>query len=100
MIVAGFRVGFTVVDQVWFSFSLIPCLRLLGCGWVEHNDRFMVVGTSVLGFGTLLGPEKTPLVVFFLAAPGLDRLTHPDVRACVCGWVWWWLLVGWGVVVC
>jgi hypothetical protein len=42
----------------------------------------MVVGTSVSGFGTLLGPEETPLV-FFLAAPGLDRLTHLEARAFV-----------------
>jgi len=66
---------------------------------VEHNDRFMVVGTSVSGFGTLLGPEETPLV-FFLAAPGLDRLTHPGMHACVC-WVGVVVVVvGWGVVVC
>jgi hypothetical protein len=30
--------------------------------------------------------------VFFLAAPGLDRLTPY--------WLGWWWLVGWGVVVC
>jgi hypothetical protein len=65
---------------------------------VEHNDWFMVSGTSVLGFGTLLGPEKTPLV-FFLAAPGLDRLTHPEAHCCV--WVGVVVVVvGWGVVVC
>jgi hypothetical protein len=59
----------------------------------------MVVGTSVSGFGTLLGPEETPLV-FFLAAPGLDRLTHLEARAFV---VWVGVVVvvvGWGVVVC
>ena len=31
--------------------------------------------------GTLLGPEKTPGWVFLgVAAPGLDRLTHPEAR--------------------
>ena len=45
------------------------------------------------GFGTLLGPEKTPGWCFLVAAPGLDRLTHPETReyVSVCGWVWWWL---------
>ena len=71
----------------------MPCG--LGCGWVEHNDRFMVFRGSLgsWGFGTLLGPEETPLV-FFLAAPGLDRLTP-----CCCGGVVV-VVSGWGVVVC
>ena len=72
-----------------------------GCGWVEHNVWFMVFRCAstcggVAGFGTLLGPEETPPVllgVFFLAAPGLDRLT-----LCLSGW--WWLFRCWGVVVC
>ena len=70
----------------------MPCG--LGCGWVEHNDRFMVFRGSLgsWGFGTLLGPEETPLV-FFLAAPGLDRLTP------CCGGVVV-VVSGWGVVVC
>jgi hypothetical protein len=36
----------------------------------------------------------------FLAAPGLGRLTH--LLLVVRDWwvVWWWLWVGWGVVVC
>ena len=40
-------------------------------------------GTS--GFGTLLGPERTPTCwwLFFLA-PGLDRLTDPDAHVCLC----------------
>jgi hypothetical protein len=41
------------------------------------------------GFGTLLGPEKTPavgVVVLGMAAPGLDRLTHRlPCGVCGCG---------------
>jgi hypothetical protein len=48
---------------------------------------------SLGGFGTLLGPEKTPGGCFLVAAPGLDRLTP-----CVVGVVV--VVVGWGVVVC
>jgi hypothetical protein len=66
---------------------------------VEHNAR-----SHRTGFGTLLGPEKTSAgwwLFFLVAAPGLDRLTHPVWAPCgVCGWVWWWLCGGWGVVVC
>jgi hypothetical protein len=37
--------------------------------------------------------------VFFLAAPGLDRLTHPETHGSV--WVGVVVVVvGWGVVVC
>ncbi len=49
---------------------------------------------GLLGFGTLLGPERTPDgplnvggLVFFLAAPGLDRLMHP-VCVLPCCWGW------------
>ena len=49
-------------------------------------------------FGTLLGPEETPGDrLFFLAAPGLDRLTHPDELFRVGVVV---VVSGWGVVVC
>jgi hypothetical protein len=85
---------------LWLSLSLIPhpgdrtgCHGLVrvGCGWVEHET---VGSEGCSWFGTLLGPERTPcwLWVFFLAAPGLDRLT-----LCLSGWWWLW---GWGVVVC
>jgi hypothetical protein len=53
----------------WFSFSLIPCsCRLFGvgvgvAGWnIESGSWFS--GFLVRGFGTLLGPEETPLWVF------------------------------------
>jgi len=78
----------------WFSFSLIPCSRVLGCGWVEHNDRFMVVREPVwfLGFGTLLGPEETPVGVFSGCSwPGPSNALLVGVVVVV---------VGWGVVVC
>lgn len=63
---------------------------LWGCGWVEHNDRLVVFLWlfGVVGFGALLGPERTPRVllgVFFLAAPGLGCLT-------LSLWGWWWLV--------
>jgi hypothetical protein len=66
----------------WFSFHYFHALGCCwGCGWVEHNDRFMIVwGLSGLwGFGTLLGPEETPAVGWslFRLAPGLGCLTHP-----------------------
>ena len=50
---------------------------------MEHKINF-----SDSEFGTLLGPEETPGPpfwwgwVFFLAASGLDRLTHSVVVVC------------------
>jgi len=90
VMVAGLAWLVMVWGLVLLFLDSMPCV--LGCGWVEHNDRFMVSGISVPGFGTLLGPEETPLV-FFLAAPGLDRLTPCCVGVVV-------VVVGWGVVVC
>jgi hypothetical protein len=60
---------------------------------VEHNDRFMVVGNLVfLGFGTLLGPEETPVGVFSGCSwPGPSNALLVGVVVVV---------VGWGVVVC
>ena len=69
------------VQGFWFSFLTMKP-RLGCCGvwrWVEHillvHERY--------GFGTLLGPEGTPLV--FLLAPDPGRLTHP-VGGCGGGW--------------
>ena len=43
-------------------------------------------GFRVAGFGTLLGPEGTPGDrLCFLAAPGLDRLTHLVMGVVVVG---------------
>ena len=58
---------------------------------MEHDT-----GSFVDGFGTLLGPEKTPAVGgVFLVRPflALGRLTHPCVGVVV-------VVGGWGVVVC
>ena len=52
-------------------------------GWNIAIGLWFFCGFRVAGFGTLLGPEGTPGDrLCFLAAPGLDRLTHPY---CGCG---------------
>jgi hypothetical protein len=61
-------------------------------GWNITIDSWLFLGFVLGGFGTLLGPEETPLVVFFLAAPGLDRLTHPGAHVSV--WVGVVVVVG------
>ena len=56
------------------------------CGLDEH------------ALGTLLGPEKTPVWCSLgMAAPGPDRLTHPEESYRVGVVV---VDAGWGVVVC
>ena len=52
-----------------------------GCGWVEH---FCCLSVVVAGFGTLLGPEETPVRCVLGAASGLGRLTHSVVGVVVC----------------
>jgi hypothetical protein len=52
--------------MAWFSFSLIPCL-LFGvgvAGWNITIDSWLFLGFVLGGFGTLLGPEETPVGVF------------------------------------
>lgn len=55
----------------------------------------IMTGSGKLWFGTLLGPEKTPgwFGLFFLAAPGLDRLTPAVVWVVVVCGVGVWLCV-------
>ena len=66
---------------------------------MEHNDRFMVFPGVILGGLAHCWVLRRHRLVFFLAAPGLDRLTHPEARVSV--WVGVVVVVvGWGVVVC
>ena len=53
-------------------------------GWNITIGSWLFLGFVLGGFGTLLGPEETPFVVFRLAAPGLDRLTHSEMHAVAC----------------
>ena len=82
----------------WFSFHDIHCLwcRLSGrclvvAGWniiPSRSSRCVAVLRGGCGFGTLLGPEGTPECgCCSLAAPGLDRLTHPWCRRLLVGGV-------------
>ena len=74
----------------WVSFLLFP-RSCACCGGVAGWN---ITPEIVNGFGTLLGPEKTSAgwwLFFLVAAPGLDRLTHPVGAPCWGGWVWWWL---------
>ena len=63
----------------WVSFLLFPHPSCVGgCGWVEHDARRCGTGSAccwVLRRHPLLG------LFFLVAAPGLDRLTHP-VEGC------------------
>jgi hypothetical protein len=85
--------------ESWVLLFLIPrsrfCLSGWGCGggWVEHNDRFMVVGDFGSWGSARCWVLRRHLGGVFSGAPGLDRLTP-----CVVGVVV--VVVGWGVVVC
>ena len=74
-------------------------------GWnIETKQTFHVFLLFFIGgwvFGTLLGPEGTPVFgLLSLAAPGLDRLTLHVLPACLVGVGVVVVDVGWGVVVC
>jgi hypothetical protein len=73
--------------------ACLSCWGVGVAGWNIMSGSWFCGAFGFCGFGTLLGPEGTPCGVFFLAAPGLDRLTP-----CVVGVVV--VVVGWGVVVC
>jgi len=75
----------------WVSFLLFPHpLYVLGgvAGWnitpevIERVSARCWVLRRHLPVGGLF---------FLVAAPGLDRLTHPVGAPCWGGWVWWWL---------
>jgi hypothetical protein len=74
----------------WVSFLLFPHpLYVVGgvAGWnitpgVERVSARCWVLRRHLPVGGLF---------FLVAAPGLDRLTHPVGAPCWGGWVWWWL---------
>ena len=75
----------------WVSFLLFPRpLYVLGgvAGWnitpevIERVSARCWVLRRHLPVGGLF---------FLVAAPGLDRLTHPVGAPCWGGWVWWWL---------
>jgi hypothetical protein len=58
-----------------------------GCGWVEHNVWFVVVRRPFVGGGGsarcwVLRRHPALVGVFFLAAPGLGRLTLRGVAVC------------------
>jgi hypothetical protein len=66
-------------DGGWFSFSLIPRSRPFlsgrggGGGWVEHNDRFMVV--------VVFGPPGSARCWVLRGHPGLGCVFGPPALA-------------------
>jgi len=76
-----------------FSLSLIPC-SFRGAWLGGTRDQFEL--EDVVGFGTLLGPEKTPCLVWVVSLrdrswPGLSNAS--PVGVVVVGWVGVWLCV-------
>ena len=65
----------------WVSFLLFPHpVHVVGCGWVEHDTRSC--GTGSARCWVLRRHLPVGGLFFLVAAPGLDRLTHPVGAPC------------------